>query len=127
MLVKEVADNHRISPFFPLLDESASGYLPPLDVHESDERYELRLDVPGVAKSALKLHFEQDALTIRGERDGSSETARRSERWSGQFERTLSIPESIDADKIEATLRDGVLTVVLPKAEKAKPRQIAVE
>lgn len=127
MLWNEVANGNRVSPFFALLDESASGFIPPLDVQESDARYELRLDVPGVAKEDLKVHFEQDTLTVRGERKSTSETPTRRERWAGTFVRTLSLPDGVDNARIEATLKDGVLTIVVPKGEKAQPRQIAIQ
>ncbi len=127
MLLKEVTNGHRLSPAFSLLDESAPGFLPPLDIYENDERYELRLDVPGVAKEDLKVHFEQDALTVRGERRNATENATRSERWAGSFERTLALPEGVDGARIEASVKDGVLTILVPKGEKAKPRQIAIQ
>ena len=127
MLLNEVTNGHRLSPFFSLLDESARGFLPPLDVYENNERYELRLDVPGVAKDDLKVHFEQDTLTIRGERKSATENPTRSERWAGSFERTLSLPEGVDGARIEASVKDGVLTIVVPKGERAKPRQITIQ
>src|SRR5579871_2814561 len=126
MILKEVANNHRIAPFLPLFDETASGFLPALDVYESAERYELRLDVPGVAKENLNIHLENDTLTIRGTRQSATEGRARSERWSGTFERTLSLPDGVDATRIDASVKDGVLTVFLPKGEKAKPRQITI-
>jgi HSP20 family protein len=127
MLLKEVTNGHRLSPFFSLLDESASGLLPPLDIYENNEHYELRLDVPGVAKEDLKVDFEQDTLTIRGERKNATENLTRSERWAGSFERTLSLPEGVDSARIKASVQDGVLAIVVPKGERAKPRQITIQ
>ncbi|HZV02693.1 MAG TPA: Hsp20/alpha crystallin family protein [Planctomycetota bacterium] len=127
MVFQEMANKHRLSPFFSLLDEGAQGYLPALDVHETDDRYELRLDVPGVAKEDLKVRYENDALTVEGDRKSFHSGPGRGERWVGRFERTLSLPDGIDAEHIEANLENGVLTIVLPKAEAAKPRQITIQ
>ncbi len=126
MVFQQMANEHRLSPFFALLDEGAQGYLPALDVHETDDRYELRLDVPGVAKEDLKVRYENDAITVEGERK-SAPGPGRAERWAGRFARTLSLPDGIDAGRIEGNLANGVLTIVLPKAEAAKPRQITIQ
>lgn len=127
MLLNEVANNHRLSPFFSLLDERAPSFALPLDIYENEERYELRLDVPGVAKDDLKLHCENDTLSVRGQRKSARDGATRCERWCGSFDRMFSLPDGVDTARTEASLKDGVLTIVLPKCEKAKPRQITVQ
>lgn len=127
MLWKEVADDHRLSPFFSLVEDAAACCLPPLDIDETDERYEVRLDVPGVAREDLAVRFENGTLIVSGQRSRPGKSSKRAERWSGKFERSFSLPDDADASRIEAKLEAGVLTIALPKLEKAKPRQIEIK
>ncbi len=119
------------------VDELLRGFEPrpattPLDIHEHDDRYEVWLDVPGVNKEDIKLSLEGETLTIQGERpaqavtEESSRHFRRTERWTGSFSRSLTLPGTVDASRIEAKLEEGVLKVVLPKRDQAKPRQITI-
>ena len=89
--------------------------------YEDDESYFARVQLPGVKKDELKLDLEKDLLTIRYERTTASED---DEKVS--YKRALQVPDGVDADKIEAKLEDGILTLTLPKGEKAKPREITV-
>lgn len=117
---------------FPLFFEDETTvrtFAPALDVYEYADRYELRFDVPGVAKGELKLSFENGVLTIEGERkqpELPENASGRCERWAGKFSRTLTLPENADSTSIEAKLENGVLSLAVKKAEAAKPRQITI-
>lgn len=116
---------------FPLFleEETARSFSPSLDVFEYADRYELRLDIPGVAKGDLKLQLENGVLTIEGERKAPElpeGVSARTERWSGKFTRSLALPEDADHAQVEAKLDNGVLALVVKKAEAAKPRHIAI-
>jgi len=80
---------------------------------ETDSHYLLSVDMPGVPKAEIKIEFQNDLLSVSGER-----------KPHGKFQRTFRLPTDLDADKIEAVYEDGVLRVALPKSEAAKPKQI---
>jgi len=103
---------------------------PATNVFETKEAFVVKAEVPGVAESDVAVSVEDDALIVRGERksavpEGYSVHWR--ERSSIAFTRKLPLPTRVDADNVSATLKDGVLTVTLPKAKEALPRQIAVK
>jgi HSP20 family protein len=108
-------------------------YFAPIDVQEHEDRFECFLDVPGVAREDLKLSLADDTLRIQGERPAAAVTEqqsryfRRAERWAGSFSRTLTLPSTVDASRVEAQLKDGVLKLVLPKKEQAKARSIQIK
>lgn len=108
----------------------ASAWTPSCDVVEDQENLKLVLELPGVKPEDVKISIENQVLTIRGEKKQvaveSSERWHRYERAYGSFERTFSLPSTVDAERIQATVDHGVLTVALPKSEKAKPREIPV-
>jgi HSP20 family protein len=126
MILDAIAHNRVFPAHEAALAAPARSFAPSLDISETADQYEVRLDVPGVAKKDLKLTFEDETLTVEGERLSTTESAVRHERWYGSFKRTLQLPSGVDHARIEARLADGVLTIVLPKAEAAKPRQIEV-
>ncbi|TVQ28773.1 MAG: Hsp20/alpha crystallin family protein [Spirochaetaceae bacterium] len=104
-------------------------FSPALDVVEHQDSFSVDVDLPGVDKKDLDISVANNVLTIKGEKRESTESkgkVYRKETWSGSFQRTISLPRGVDAGKIDARMRDGVLTVTLPKMEEAKPRQIAV-
>jgi HSP20 family protein len=105
----------------------ARGY-PALNVWEDDGNLYAEAEVPGLTMDNLEVFVVGDELTIKGERKqaDSNATYHRRERGVGQFSRTLRLPMPIDADKVEASLKDGVLSVRMPKAEAARPRKIEV-
>jgi HSP20 family protein len=109
---------------------SRNAWVPALDVRETDEHFELTLDLPGIDPSAVSVNYEDGMLTVSGKRDFSEErqgeTWHRIERSFGTFARSVRLPRTADADKIEARFDKGVLTISVPKAETAKPRQIEV-
>jgi HSP20 family protein len=110
---------------------SRDTWVPALDVRETEDRFELSLDLPGLDANDVSVHYEDGMLTVSGKREFSSEdkgeTWHRIERSFGTFARTVRMPRAADGDKIEATFEKGVLTVSVPKAEAAKPRAIEVK
>ncbi len=106
------------------------GWFPAVDVYEDKDNLLVRAELPGMKKEDIDISLHEGFLTLSGERKGEekqegSETYR-SERWLGRFHRTISLPCSVVPDKIKATYTDGILTVSMPKAEEAKPKQIAI-
>ena len=101
-----------------------------IDVHADEEAYEITAAVPGMKVDDLKVEILEDVLTLRGEipesPNGTGEFLLR-ERVSGKFERSLRLPESVDAEAAEAKVEDGLLTVRIPKSEEARPRLIEVK
>jgi HSP20 family protein len=103
-------------------EERVNGFTPAVDVVEDDQKFELYADLPGVAQADLDIQVEKDVLTIKGER----KLARKGERNVGAFSRSFTLPKHVDVEKIAASLKDGVLTLTLPKRPEAQPRQIKV-
>jgi HSP20 family protein len=102
----------------------------PTDVSEDENALQLSMELPGVKSDDVHLSLENNILTIRGEKrqeiDENNERVHRSERVYGVFERTFALPNTVDADKIEARFENGILFVRIPKAERARPREIRV-
>jgi HSP20 family protein len=103
---------------------------PTVDVVEDADKILVTADLPGVAQEQLEIQVEKDVLTLKGERkvdrNGSREHFRRYERAGGSFERSFTLPPTVDAEKIAASLKDGVLYLTLPKRPEEKPRSIKV-
>jgi HSP20 family protein len=110
---------------------SRNTWVPALDVRETEDRYELSLDLPGLEAKDVSVNYEDGMLTVSGKRELSSESAaetwHRIERSFGTFARSVRLPRAADGEKIEATFDKGVLTVSVPKVEAAKPRTIEVK
>ena len=88
----------------------------------------MNLELPGVRLQDVKLSFENGTLTVRATKEREkTEQRTRLERTFGQFERRFSVPNTIESEKIEASMKDGVLTVVLPKSERSRSREIEVK
>jgi HSP20 family protein len=109
---------------------ASKSFSPAMDIAESENEYVLVLNVPGVKKEDVKLNVEDNVLTISGERKSHPLPEKtewlRNEIRTGSFTRTVKLSKNVDAEKISAELNDGVLKVVLPKAEAAKPRTITI-
>ncbi len=109
--------------------DSATWY-PPVDVLESKDAYVVRAELPGMKKEDFHLEVKDGVLTLTGERKSEKATDgaeyRSVERVSGKFWRSFSLPETVKHDAIQATYKDGVLEIHVPKAEEAKPRQIEI-
>jgi len=106
-------------------------WTPPVDISESTNEIRLQAELPGLKPEDVKLAVEDNTLTISGTKqqdsEENSERVHRYERTYGSFTRSFTLPTTIDGAAIKATYEHGVLTVVLPKVEKAKPRQIPVQ
>jgi HSP20 family protein len=107
-----------------------SGWSPTLDMYDEKDRFLVSVELPGMKKDEINLSFQDGVLTVSGERkherEGQEGETFRSERYFGKFQRSVSLPASVDAAKIGTTYKDGVLMIELPKAEEAKPKQIQV-
>lgn len=124
------------------LDQALTGvdgafggtWVPPIDLAERVDAYVLSTELPGVDPATVDVGFEQNVLTIKGSRSAPAENPEQGavkvlsrERRFGAFERSLRFPDSVDADRIEATFKHGVLTIVVPKARAALARKIEVQ
>ncbi|MBK7090436.1 MAG: Hsp20/alpha crystallin family protein [bacterium] len=111
--------------------ESEVGWVPRADVHETDETFLIQLDVPGIDKNDIKVKFEDNTLIVSGERKYENKEEdknyRHVERIYGTFTRTLKLPKDVDAQKIAANYKNGVLEITLPKAEEVKPKEIEIK
>ena len=110
----------------------ASGaWVPPLDIYETEEKFVVTLELPGIGADDVDVSVEDSTLTVRGERkfytEVDEDSFHRVERRYGQFVRSLSLPSTADAERIQASFDKGVLTIEVPKAEQAKPRKITVK
>ena len=109
---------------------SRDTWVPALDVRESQDRFDVTVDLPGLEPDDVNVTFEDGMLSISGKREFSAqdrgETWHRIERSFGTFARSMRLPQTADTERIEATFEKGVLTVSVPKTEQAKPRTIEV-
>ncbi len=114
------------SVFRPL--GSLNQWNPAVDVYQNKDQYTVHAELPGLKKEEIELSLNGDTLTISGERkqETKSEEGSRTERFFGRFQRSVILPVPVNAEKVNATYKEGILTVVLPKAEEAKPKQIPV-
>jgi HSP20 family protein len=107
-----------------------SGWSPALDVFDDKDNFVVKVELPGMKKEEIDLTLHDGVLTISGERKHEREAKEggtfRSERYFGKFQRSVTLPAAVDANKVNASYKDGILTVELAKAEEAKPKQIAV-
>jgi len=105
-------------------------FVPALDIVEEKDNFLVKVDLPGLSKEDVSVSIHDGFLTIKGERKHEAEKKESSyyhrERVYGSFTRSLQLPTRIDANKVQATFRDGVLRVTLPKNEGAKPKEITV-
>jgi HSP20 family protein len=113
------------------LSESMGELTPAVNIEENENEYSITAELPGVEKSDVKITFEDGALSISGEKrvenEDKKENFHRIERRYGVFSRSFAIPSAIVVEKIDASFKDGVLKVILPKAEEAKPKLIEVK
>lgn len=105
-----------------------SDWLPPCDITEDDRSIRMQLELPGVKPEDVRLSIEDNVLSVRGEKrqvaEERNERVHRYERSYGAFERTFTLPSSVDTGNIDAHIENGILTVTIPKSERAKPREI---
>jgi HSP20 family protein len=106
-------------------------WMPLTDIYEDKERYTLKLDLPGIKKDDVKISFVDGKLSISGERNQETEhkdsKCHRIERSFGRYYRSFNLPEHVQSEKINAEFKDGQLTISIPKAEEAKPKEIEIK
>lgn len=127
---------NEINKLFDLSYPDAGGLFdrhvnPAVDIIETPDDFKVMIDVPGVERKDLDISIARNVVTIKGEKHvekkGDKAKRYRSDSWSGSFQRTLSLPETVDPDKVSAELKNGVLTISLAKREEVKPKQISVK
>jgi len=129
-----VAMNNRLSRTLgdavPNTEDAFGSWAPPVDIFEKNDHLVIRAEIPGVKRDDMDVRIENGVLTLHGERKNETEikeaNAYRMERIYGTFTRSFSLPTTVDATKVAATYKDGVLEVTVPKAETAKPKKIAI-
>ena len=113
-----------------LFESPLRAWAPALDVREDKDSFVIRAELPGLKREDIEVSLQDGALVISGERTvekvEEGVEVHRQERYYGKFQRALSLPEPVAADKVKADYKDGVLTVTLPKTEEAKPKKIDV-
>jgi HSP20 family protein len=111
--------------------EARTTWAPPIDIYETQDAYKVVAELPGFSPDEVDVTVNEGQLTIRGERkfydEVNEENFHRVERRFGAFQRIVSLPAQVDADKVEANFDKGVLTVGIPKVEQAKPRRIEIK
>ena len=118
-----------------LLEHAFNGFgftrspraLPSVEVQEQEKEYRVSVDLPGIEMKDIDLSFSEGLLTLKAERKNGNGEALYSDRWSGTFERVIGIGSDVDDANIRATLKNGVLSVTLPKAPEHLPRRIQIE
>lgn len=117
----------RLQPQPATLDRA---WTPAVDVYETKDDLVVTTELPGVSESDIHLSIVGETLSLRGQRplnrEIKEESYHRIERWSGAFERHIQLPIPVQADRVGATYRDGVLEIRLPKVEEVKPREIKI-
>ena len=112
-------------------ERSGAGVYPAVNIAEDSESYYVSAELPGVKSADLDVNVTANQLTLADERTISEEATdaryHRREREAGRFSRAIALPDDIDTDRVRAKMTDGVLTVIVPKAEKAKPRTIQIQ
>lgn len=112
-------------------DFDFGSWMPPVDLREENDKLVLEMEVPGLKKDDVEISLENNVLTIKGERkfekEEKKENFHKIERSYGKFSRSFSLPTTVKPDGIDASLKDGILTVSLPFAEEAKPKKISIK
>jgi HSP20 family protein len=105
-------------------------WIPAMDLVEGETHYRLRVDLPGVSEDEVNVELEDNVLTVSGERKSEHEERHegyyRIERATGSFSRSLTLPEGVDAEAVNASFDKGVLQIEIPKPEQRKPRKVAI-
>src|ERR1051325_1033744 len=133
-LLRDEIDRLFDSPLNALTNNSQqflNGWLPTIDLYDDRDQLVLKAELPGMKKEDIDISLHGDVLTLSGERKeqevfDKAETYR-AERFLGRFQRSVTLPFAVDSKKVQASYRDWILTVTLPKAEEAKPKQIEVK
>lgn len=106
------------------------GWMPPVDIQETEEGYRLQAELPGLTKDDINITLENNVLRLSGERkfekDAKKENYHRIERTYGTFTRAFALPQQVNPEGVHAAFENGILTLTVPKAEQAKPRKINI-
>lgn len=112
------------------LGAPSAAFMPSFDVKEGADAYQFKADLPGILEADLEISLESNRLTVAGKRESEilkdGERCHLSERSHGSFSRTFTLPEDVDAEKVVAELRNGVLTLMVPKRPEVRPKKISV-
>lgn len=112
-------------------ESPAPGVFPPMNVTQEGDRYYVRAELPGIDAKDLNIAVEHNKLSVSGKREimqeGDGVSYHRRERVGGSFSRSITLPDELNPDKVEASYKNGVLTIALPKAESVKAREIKVK
>lgn len=113
-------------------DLSFADWAPSCDIEEEEDKYIIKADLPGVDKKDIDVKLENGVISIRGEKKTEKETGKgtkhhRTERFHGTFARSFTLPDAVKEDKVDASYKDGVLSLVIPKAEESKPKSIDIK
>lgn len=111
---------------------SFADWSPSVDIEEEEDKYVIKADLPGVKKEDIEVKLENNVLSIRGEKKTEKETGKgtkhhRTERFHGTFARSFTLPETVKADEVDASYKDGVLMLTVPKEEESKPKSIDIK
>ena len=116
--------------FFGADREQGRRWVPPVDLVEAEDHFVLKVDLPGLSEDDVAIEVQDGNLTISGERSAEHESSERGwyriERSFGSFNRSLTLPDGVDPDRIAASFSDGVLEVRIPKPDERKPRRISI-
>ena len=115
---------------FPEREETTSGWYPLVDIAETKDEFVIAIELPGVSKEDVKINIADNTLTLKGDKkkikkDDDSKF-HRNERYFGTFQRSFSLPSQVNSEKVSANYKDGVLSIVLPKKEEVKPKEISI-
>lgn len=112
-------------------EELSGSWVPPVDIYETEDSIIVVAELPGVDQANISIEAQENTLTLKGERRQTQEITRRNyhriERGYGSFQRTFTLPRSIDQRKAKAIYKDGILEITLPKVEAIKPNQVQIE
>jgi len=119
------------SPMAGETEVSTRSWAPPVDIYETEDAIVLKAELPGIDAKDVEVRVEDNTLYLKGERKYEKEVKEqnyhRVERSYGSFARSFSLPNSIDAEKVKAEYKDGLLTLTMPKREEAKPKTIKID
>lgn len=120
-----------IDEFFGERAFPGRGVTAPLDITESDDRYTVTVELPGVAKDDVTVDVQDRVVSIRGEKKSEREEKKEKSHWIersyGSFSRSFTLPANAQADRVRASFKNGVLTIEIPKAEEKKPKVISIK
>ena len=113
-------------------DLGFADWAPSCDIEEEEDKYVIKADLPGVDKKDIDVKLENGVISIRGEKQVEKETGKgtkrhRTERFHGTFSRSFTLPDAVQDERVDASYKDGVLKLVIPKAEESKPKSIDIK